>query len=193
MTLKTWSDWINGCGNSFSRTQCMPRRVFFSFHHQKDSWRVGQVRNSWVAQKGESNTFMDAAAWEEVKRKGEAAVKMWIDRELNGTGVTVVLIGQETASRPFVRYEIEESFRRKNGLLGIHIHLLRNSDRKMSRKGRNPLDDFTALVDHPFLWIFGEKATKRYSEIFQTFDWVQDDGRRNMAGWIEEAARRAGR
>ena len=171
----------------------MARRVFSSFHHQKDSWRVGQVRNSWLLQKGESNKFMDAAAWEQVKRKGDTAVKAWIDRELNGTGVTVVLIGQETAMRPFVRYEIEESFRRKNGLLAIHIHGIKNSDKKTSRKGRNPLDDFTAMVDHPFLGIFGHKTEKRYSEIFQTFDWIQDDGRRNMAAWIEEAARKVGR
>lgn len=171
----------------------MARRVFFSFHHQKDSWRVGQVRNSWLAKKGESNKFMDAAAWEEVKRKGDTNVKAWIDHELNGTGVTVILIGQETASRPFVKYEVEESFRRKNGLLGIHIHGIKSSDKKTSRKGRNPLDDFFAMVEHSFLGIFGHKIEKRYSEIFQTFDWVQDDGRRNMAGWIEEAARRAGR
>lgn len=171
----------------------MARRVFFSFHHQLDSWRVGQVRNSWLAQKGESNKFLDAASWEEVKRKGDAAIKAWIDRELNGTGVTVVLIGQETASRPFVRYEIEESFRRKNGLLGIHIHRIKNSNKKTSRKGRNPLDDFTTMVDHPFLGLFGHKIEKTFSEIFQTFDWVHDDGRRNMASWIEEAARRAGR
>lgn len=171
----------------------MARRVFFSFHHQKDSWRVGQVRNSWVAQKGESNKFMDAAAWEGVRRKGHAAVKAWIDRELTGTSVTVVLIGQQTASRPFVRYEIEESFRRKNGLLGIHIHRIRHSDKKASRKGRNPLDDFNALVDHPWLGIFGHKIEKPFSEIFQTFDWVEDDGRKNMGNWIEEAARRVGR
>src|SRR3989442_1153994 len=148
----------------------MARRVFFSFHHENDSWRVGQVRNGWLAQKGESNKFMDAAAWEEVKRKGEAAVKAGVDRGLKGTGVTVVLIGQETATRPFVRYEIGESFRRKNGLLGIYIHRIRNSDKKTSRKGRNPLDDFTALVDHPWLGVFGHKTEKRYSEIFQTFD-----------------------
>src|SRR5689334_5808476 len=113
------------------------RRVFFSFHHQNDSWRVGQVRNSWLTQKGESNTFMDAAAWEEVRRKGEAAVKAWIDRELDGTGVTVVLIGEYTASRPFVRYEIEQSFKRGNGLLGVFIHRIKNSERRTSRKGRN--------------------------------------------------------
>ena len=171
----------------------MARRVFFSFHHQNDSWRVGQVRNSWLLQMGESNKFMDAAAWEEVKHKGKAFVKKWIDQELNGTGVTVVLIGQETASRPFVKYEIQESFRRKNGLLGIHIHGIKNSEKKTSRKGRNPLDDFTSTVDHPIWGFFGQKVEKRYSEIFQTFDWIQDDGRRNMTVWIEEAARRAGR
>lgn len=171
----------------------MARRVFFSFHHQNDSWRVAQVRNSWIAKQGQSNKFMDAAAWEEVKRKGEAAVKGWIDRELNGTSVTVVLIGQQTARRPFVKYEIEESFRRKNGLLGIYIHRIRNKDRKTSRKGHNPLDDFTTTVDHPWFGIFGYKVTRRYSEVFQTFDWVAEDGRKNMPAWIEEAARRAGR
>jgi len=171
----------------------MARRVFFSFHHQKDSWRVGQVRNSWVAQKGEANKFMDAAAWEEVRRKGDVAVKAWIDQELNGTSVTVVLIGQETSTRPFVKYEIEESFRRKNGLLGVFIHRIKNSDKQTSRKGRNPLNDFTAMVDHPWLGIFGHKVEKRFSELFQTFDWVQDDGRKNLGQWIEDAARRAGR
>lgn len=29
----------------------MARRTFFSFHHGRDSWRVGQVRNSWVVGK----------------------------------------------------------------------------------------------------------------------------------------------
>ena len=136
---------------------------------------------------------MDAAAWEEVKRKGDPAVKAWIDQELNGTSVTIVLIGQETASRPFVRYEIEESFKRKNGLLGIYINRIKSSDKKISRKGRNPLDNFTATVDHPLWGIFGHKIENRYSEIFETFDWIKDDGRRNMTSWIEEAARRVNR
>jgi hypothetical protein len=171
----------------------MARRVFFSFHHQKDSWRVGQVRNSWLAQKGETNKFMDAAAWEEVRRKGDSAVRAWIDQELNGTSVTIVLIGQETASRPFVQYEIEESFKRKNGLLAIYINRIKNSDKKISRKGRNPLDNFTTMVDHPLWGVFGHKIEKRYSELFETFDWIKDDGRRNMPNWIEEAARRMNR
>jgi len=65
----------------------MARKVFFSFHYKYDIWRVGQVRNSWLLQKGETNTFMDAADWEAVKKRGEPAVRAWIDRQLHGTGV----------------------------------------------------------------------------------------------------------
>jgi hypothetical protein len=50
--------------------------------------------------------------------------------------------------------------------LGIHIHRIKNSDKKTSRKDRNPLKDFTAMVDHPFFGIFGYKLEQRYSEIF---------------------------
>src|SRR6266487_3699250 len=171
----------------------MPRRVFFSFHHQGDSWRVGQVRNSWVAQKGATNSFLDAAAWEALQRKGEEAVKAWIDREMLGTGVTVVLIGRHTATRPYVQYEIRQSMRNRKGLLGIHIHSIRDRNLRTTLKGHNPLDAFTVTRDDLWFWWLGMKSEQRLSDIFQTFDWEQDDGRSNMPEWIEEAARRANR
>ena len=52
----------------------MARRVFFSFHYEKDGQRASVVRNSWVT-KGEDGGFIDAAAWEEVKNKGDVSVK----------------------------------------------------------------------------------------------------------------------
>jgi len=45
-------------------------------------------------------------AWEQVKRRGKEEVHRWIDEHLNGTSVTIVLIGVETASRDYVKYEI---------------------------------------------------------------------------------------
>lgn len=171
----------------------MPRRVFFSFHHQEDSWRVGQVRNSWVANKGSTNSFLDSAAWEAVRRKGKDAVTAWIDREMLGTGVTVVLIGQHTATRPYVQYEIRQSIKKRKGLLGIYIHCIKVPNRKISRKGHNPLEDFTVTRDDPWFGWFGVRSKQRLSDIFQSFDWEEDDGRTNMPEWIEEAARRAKR
>src|SRR5438309_1609781 len=71
------------------------RRVFFSFHYQRDIVRASQVRNSWVTQDRQTAGFLDAAAWEKVKRGGDAAIEAWIEDQLNGTSVTVVLIGAE--------------------------------------------------------------------------------------------------
>jgi len=166
----------------------MARRVFFSFHYDEDIWRVNQIRNIGVTKDWEMMPFLDAASWEAVKRKGEAAIKAWIDRQLDGTGVTVVLIGKQTAERKYVKYEIQESRRRGNGLLGIHIHGIKNQARQTAFKGRNPFDDFTVQAQG---W-FGPTTT-RLSAICPTYDWVYDNGYQNIGKWIEDAATKAGR
>lgn len=44
----------------------MARRVFFSFHYERDAWRAAQVRNSWVTKPDrEAAGFWDAVAWED--------------------------------------------------------------------------------------------------------------------------------
>ena len=103
------------------------RRVFFSFHYERDVWRANVVRNSWVTQGKEAAGFIDAAEFEAVKRRGDRAIQEWIDEELNGTSVTVVLVGKDTCSSRWVNYEIEESKRIGNGLLGIDISKIEDS------------------------------------------------------------------
>lgn len=168
----------------------MARSVFFSFHYQRDIWRVSQVRNSWVTKTRATNRFLDAAAWESVKRNGVSGIKSWIDRQLNGTSVTVVLIGSETASRRYVKYEIRESIAKGNGLLGIRIHGIKDRDGRVSPPGPNPLDDFLLENDGLLSWLF---PTSKASDVFSTYDWVSDDGYRNVNRWIEEAATKAQR
>ncbi len=79
------------------------------------------VRNSWVTQGKEAAGFIDDADFEEVKRKGDTAIKNWIDNQLKGTSVTVVLVGEKTCSSRWVKYEIEKSIEIGNGLLGIDV------------------------------------------------------------------------
>ena len=85
--------------------------------------------------------FQDGSLWEEAKRKGDAAVKAIINRGIEGTTVTAVLIGSQTASRQYVQYEIDKSIERGNGLLGIYIHNLKNTFSVTSPKGQNPFDN----------------------------------------------------
>ena len=162
----------------------MARRVFFSFHYQNDIWRVSQIRNRWVTQDRQVVGFWDAAAWESVKRAGEQSIKNWINIQLRGTSVTVVLIGSETANRKYVKYEIQQSHELKKGILGIYIHNMSDQFRGTSIKGRNPFDNF---------WVDRRGQKVYLSQLYPTYDWIRDNGRLFFANWIEIAARKAGR
>lgn len=165
----------------------MAKRVFFSFHHQQDHWRVCQVRNSWLT-KGKDSSFIDAAEWEKLQRKGDAAVKKWIDRELHGTTVTVVLIGEFTSQRRYVKYELEESYKRGNGILAIYIHGLKDQNQKESRKGHNPLRDVNVRVTRSFLGLWDYDSTETLADLFKTYYWNDDKGQQRLPAWIEQAA-----
>ncbi len=153
----------------------MARRVFFSFHYNRDAWRVSQIRNSnIVTQKYEKSPFLDKAGWESIKRQGGTAVRAWIDRQLNGSGVTIVLIGRETSNRPFVKYEIERSVAAGKGLLGIRIHSMLDQNGSRDQPGDNPF-------------------TKLGLRDISVYDWISDAGRQNVSSWIEAAANQVGR
>ncbi len=161
----------------------MARKVFFSFHHNGDIGRIGQVRNSWLT-KGEDAGYVDDAKWESIKKLGPESVRRWIDTQLNGTSVTVVLIGKETSERPWVKHEIQQSHEKGNGLLGIYIHNLKDfRTGYVSYKGDNPFTKFT-FVNNP---------SKTLAEVYPVYDWVNDRGYDNLGRWVEEAAKKAGK
>ena len=114
----------------------MARVTFFSFHYQRDIWRVNQIRNAPNVTGCAAAGFQDSSLWEEAKRKGEAAIKKLIDDALLGTTVTVICIGAQTAGRQYINYEIDKSIARGNGILGVHIHNLK--DKKTDVKGAVP-------------------------------------------------------
>lgn len=163
----------------------MARRVFFSFHYGRDVRRVVQIRNSWVVRAGnETQPFVDKAEWESIKRTGSQAIERWIDRQLDGTSVTVVLIGSETYDREWVRHEIKRSHELGNGMLGIYIHNVKDPQLGISVKGKNPFDYWSVKQN-------GRNVS--FSELYKTYDWVGDDGYSNFSSWIEAAARASGR
>jgi hypothetical protein len=164
----------------------MARRVFFSFHYERDIWRASQVRNSWITKPDrEAAGFWDAATWEAVKRLGDEAIRRWIIRQLDGTSVTAVLIGYETASRKYVNVEIDESFKRGNGFLGIYIHNLKDDRGMTDLMGLSPFNTWY-YTDH-------SGSRKLFSTVYSTYDWVWQDGYNNFGTWVEKAARDAGK
>ena len=145
----------------------MARRVFFSFEYG-DVSRAMVVRNSWVTQGREAAGFMDAADFEDLERQGDTAIKNWIDEQLKGTTVTVVLVGEKTCSSRWVKYEITESIGKGKGLLGIDISKIKDLQGNISERcGRIP-------------------------EGYKFYLWNNDDGYSNMGDWIEKATEDAG-
>lgn len=158
----------------------MARKVFFSFHYDRDVHRVVQVRNSWLIRaKGEAPPFYDKAEFETAKTR-VGGIKAWIEEQMKGTSVTVVLFGAETYEREWVRHEIKRSFELGKGILAIDIHRIKHPKTGADISGRNPLD-YWSVNSVPF------------SGMYRTYDWVVDDGYNNISSWIEVAAKSAGR
>jgi hypothetical protein len=148
----------------------MARKVFFSFHYTRDTWRVSIVRNSAAIGNYEKSPFYDKADWEKIKQQGDQAIKNWIDNQLIGTSVTVVLIGVETYKRRWVKYEIAKSIELGKGLIGVHISGIKNKDGETDNLGVNPLPDG-----------------------YPVYKWNHNNGAENLSKWVELAATKAGR
>jgi hypothetical protein len=147
----------------------MARRVFFSFEYEHDVTRANVVRQSGMTKGIEAAGYIDAAEFEKVKARGDAAIKAWIDDQLKGTTVTVVLVGAYTCSSKWVKYEIEASKVRPNGLLGIDISKIKDLHGNIGERcGQLP-------EGYPF------------------YLWNTNKGYDNLGAWIEAAARAAGK
>jgi hypothetical protein len=148
----------------------MARNVFFSFHYQRDIFRVNQIRNLPEVVDASAAGFKDSSLWEEARKKSDDAVKKLIDSGLMGTSVTVVCIGNKTAGRKFINYEIQKSIDRGNGILGVQIHHLKNIDGAVDTAGDTP-----ALL------------TKTRYLVYKYDDHAK------LKAWIEAAAKAAGK
>lgn len=148
----------------------MARRVFFSFHYQRDVWRVNQIRNLDQVIGVAAAGFADASLWEEAKKKGDATIKAMIDEGLKNTSVTVVCIGAATAGRKYIDYEINQSVARGNAIIGVQIHDLKNSGGNTDTVGATPV-----------------KLTAANAKIYKYVDHA------SLKKWIEDAATAAGK
>lgn len=160
----------------------MTRRVFYSFHYVPDNWRASQVRNIGTVEGNQAATDND---WETVKQGGDAGIERWIDGQMSGRTCTVVLIGADTAKRKWIDYEIHKSWNSKRGLLGIHIHNLKDAIQSQSGKGRNPFGHINMQRDSASLSSIVKTYDPPYTDSKLAYDYIKQ----NLSAWIEEAVR----
>ena len=156
----------------------MARRAFYSFHYKPDNWRASQVRNMGAV---EGNRPVSDNDWESITGGGDAKIQEWIDSQMNGKSVVIILIGAKTAGRKWIKYEIKKGWDDGKGVLGIYVHKLKDKDGDQSSKGRNPFDDFK--VDGKKL----SSIVKVYDPPYSTSSYVYNHIKDNLTDWVEKA------
>jgi len=152
------------------------RQIFYSFHYDNDVFRVQQIRNIGAL---EDNKPVSHNEWETVKRGGDKAIEKWIDDNMKYRSCVVVLIGEDTHKRPWVKYEIKKAWEDGKGLLGIHINNLKDPKTGTCSKGINPFDQFTFKDNKGNIKTIPCK-TPSVSDAYNSI-------KNNIESWVEEA------
>jgi len=98
----------------------MAHKVFVSYHHEKDQQRAKYLREEYG-----NDTMIDRSLPDSYDNKSDDEILGLIrTHHLKNSTVTIVLIGEETAKRKWVDWEIYSSLRpynerSRNGLLAI--------------------------------------------------------------------------
>jgi hypothetical protein len=158
----------------------MPRNAFYSFHYKPDNARASQIRNMGVVDGNKPAADND---WETITRGGDQAIERWINDQLKGRSCAIVLIGQNTAGRKWINYEISTAWNKKMGVLGIYIHNLRDLSGNQALKGSNPFDHVR--------FTNGGKALScvvvAYDPPYTDSKYVYAHIKNNLPDWIEQA------
>ncbi|MDZ7831790.1 MAG: TIR domain-containing protein [Desulfobacterales bacterium] len=152
------------------------RKIFYSFHFANDVFRVQQIRNIGSL---EENKPVSENKWEEIKQKGNPAIEKWIDENMAGRSCVVVLIGEQTSKRKWVKHEIKKAWKDGRGLLGVYIHNLKDPKTGKCNKGDNPFNQFTFKDKNGKVKTIPCKNPSPND--------AYNDIKKNLADWIEEA------
>lgn len=146
----------------------MARTTFFSFEYE-DVSRAMVVRNRWVTKDRQSAGFIDAAFFEQLQKRDDAAVRDWIEDHLKSTTVTVVLVDEHTCGSKWVKYELQQGETLGRSLLVIDVSRIKGL------QGRSTTRCDTIPKGYPF------------------DGWLADRGYLNSGTWIEDAAKKVGK
>lgn len=97
----------------------MPRRVFISAQHADQMKAKGFNLISY--NENLDVEFRGRHLLDRVDSEDQNYIRELVREQLQGTSVTVVLVGAETADSEWIAWEIRESVERGNGLLAIRI------------------------------------------------------------------------
>ncbi len=108
--------------------------------------------------------------------------KNWIDQNMALADCVIVLIGQQTATKKFVRYEIKNAVETGKPIFGIYIHRINSMRTGSSEKGKNPFEQLT-ITKNGVEYKLSELVPAYNPNMFDAYG----DICKNLTTWINEA------
>jgi hypothetical protein len=149
----------------------MTTEVFHSFHYAQDSHRVQRIKQMGAL---EGQPLLGSQEWEKVKNRGDDAIKKYIADQMSGKDCLVVLVGEKTSGRRWVKHEIDKAWSDGLGVLAVHIHNLTDLNGNQTPKGANPFAGRTA-------------TGKVYDPPYTTSANVYAHIKENLPTWVDDA------
>jgi hypothetical protein len=202
-------------------TQAPRREVFFSFDYEEDRNRADAVWRSLGARDAgvDETSFVGSAIWQKAKESNDGEVKWLVRQTIGRTSATCVLVGAHTWERQWTRYEIAQSLARGSGLLAVRINgIVDSGTRRTSAAGRNPLaylglgkskdgqyfifensnaqwiryEDYPLPIVKPgYLPDVSVGYVQPLTVGLIEYDYIKQDGAKNLPAWIDRAAKSA--
>ena len=158
--------------------------LFLAYNDECDSARVNHVRKQLLATgRYQAEGYMPFTTWSKTKLGcSTEEIKRTIEDGVERSSATLILIGPDSATNPWVRYAIERSHSAKKPMFAIYINELPDERGKTAAPDLNPLERFAVM----------ERGKKVYlSDRYRTYTWSDlNDGQFEM--WLELAKRECG-
>jgi MTH538 TIR-like domain (DUF1863) len=179
-------------------------RVFFSFYYKPDHKRVDRIRT--MRRRGDSAKSFEAKRWQfgfgrdreerwadrgsktvtdsewlDVTLGGTRAIKLWIREQMRRKGCLIILIGSKTANRPWINYEIREGWNDLMGVVGVHVHNLKDNHGRQSPKGENPFN-YLVVGGRPMSQIV-KAYNPPYNDSNDVFNYIEQ----HLSSWVAQA------
>lgn len=141
--------------------------LFIAFNDETDSARTQRVREQLLA----NDTYLVSGyapytTWAKSK-SGDSLKELRadFDRDISSAHYVIILLGEDCATNPWIRYAIERSYVLEKPMFALNINMITDEQGNTCARDINPLERFAVL----------EHGRKIYlSDRYQTYDWDEN-------------------
>ena len=152
-------------------------RFVFPSYDWDDVWMVNQIINRPAVVGREEIGFVKGVP-QEAGLTEESAIRRWIDENMEGCSCLILFVGEKTHESQWVKYELELASKRGMGQFIVHLQGMPDKDGVPCRGGPDPYR------------CHGLYSNDGNGYVIRQYNWLKDDGAKNIGAWIEEACSR---